>query len=1297
MLFVTASPSPAPGMATPKEKRMDKVLSHLIVLSEQVRSAVDEAKSFKSECSELGKQVDRLSPMLHSLARFTTSARSLYERPIRPIAAEVSRNLEQGLALAHKCKHHNILHRVVTKISAADFGKIADLLDASLGDLTWLLSVYGEGKDGGNEFSLPPIASNDPILGWVWSYIAWIHMRPLPVQIEAANELASLACDNDRNKTIIVEEGGVPPLLKLLKGWSATDAQMAAATALCCLANDQRRVQAIVDELGVETIVPILEDAPRRVQIEVASLVASMAAHCPIAREYFGRKNAIRPLVTLLSFDMFVDNSKAGKPKQNIHSIVQINKEKGSKSLGKLNNHNSYSDGSRSGSHKKDWENEKPEVKMKLKTICTKALWMLARGNLVNSKKITETKGLLCLAKLLDERGELQHYCLMTIMEITAAAEADVNLRRAAFKTNSPAAKLVVDQLLKVMKEIDSPSLQVPAIKSIGSLARTFPAKETRVLVPLVSQLNHSDQDVATEAAISLGKFLSPDNYLHKEHARAIIESRDVPPAVRLQILPLLSEVWTTIDDWQSQLPPDQIIKANDDLSEGTRNLPGGGVLEISDRVYVFDYCLTRDWSFSGQITTDWLKDDGYKFYMRGIVAKLQDQFSAASFMVLNLGEQDNQSQMTEVLSEYDITVMELPQNYGGCPILRLENIHNFLRSADEWKKQDGEQKTLDMIYKKAPYELLQLTSTLNPLPSQLRYLHYVSTQNAGLDWPPQDKALVINSVVLRSIPIMDAEGGCRPIVKILGQDPFMVADQTAKVLFSTPRRSGHVRHYKQADGETDKLDIHCNVQGDVVLECMSLDANLEHGELMFRAMFNTVFVSDNVLKLEFDGMDVPWDRKDQYPKEFMAEIVFSQVDVATSLVMVDLSSEKKENLKEKSMRKIEPKELSAEGQEVTYVGDSASSLAINNGTVEATAADVFNSVQIPDLTLPKQEKVYQLGGSPSSTSMSSGYDYDVFLSFRGPDTRSGITNFLYTKLLGARIHTFKDDEELRVGEEFGPELLKAISQSKIAIPIFSKGYASSKWCLNELVQMVGCSKTRRQKIMPIFYDVTPAEVRHQIGSYEEAFLSHKEKFGANISKWKAALNHVANLNGWDNSKKNRGEGELVDEIVKKVIDELKTAYLLVTDCLVGVENHVKEIDTMMCGDLEDIRILGIHGMGGVGKTTLAKIIYNRLLHNFEACCFLSNIKGTSELKGMESLQNQLISDVLKKKWSKINNVEEGIKVIKERLCGKKVLLLLDDVDQMTHWDALIGKPTWFGLGSRIIITSRNRDIVNVP
>ncbi|KAI6681238.1 hypothetical protein NL676_035119 [Syzygium grande] len=191
---------------------------------------------------------------------------------------------------------------------------------------------------------------------------------------------------------------------------------------------------------------------------------------------------------------------------------------------------------------------------------------------------------------------------------------------------------------------------------------------------------------------------------------------------------------------------------------------------------------------------------------------------------------------------------------------------------------------------------------------------------------------------------------------------------------------------------------------------------------------------------------------------------------------------------------------VTEKNMEVTSVRDSASSLALNNGSVEATATGVSNSAQIPDMTLLKEENLYQQDGSLSSTSMSSGYDYDVFLSFRGPDTCSGITDFLYTSLLAAGIHTFKDDEELRLGEEFGPELLKAISHSKIAIPIFSKGYAFSKWCLNELVHMVEFSKTRRQKVMPIFYDVSPGEVRHQTGSYGEAFLSYEKKYNGNIT-----------------------------------------------------------------------------------------------------------------------------------------------------------------------------------------------------
>ncbi|KAK9276875.1 hypothetical protein L1049_006412 [Liquidambar formosana] len=144
-------------------------------------------------------------------------------------------------------------------------------------------------------------------------------------------------------------------------------------------------------------------------------------------------------------------------------------------------------------------------------------------------------KGWLCLAKLIEkEWGELQVNCLMTIMEITAAAESNADLRRATFKTNSPAAKAVVDQLSRVIKEADSPSLQIPAIKSIGSLARTFPARETRVIGPLVTQLSHRNQEVATEAVVSLCKFACPDNFLCMEHSKAIIEFNGVQPLMKL-------------------------------------------------------------------------------------------------------------------------------------------------------------------------------------------------------------------------------------------------------------------------------------------------------------------------------------------------------------------------------------------------------------------------------------------------------------------------------------------------------------------------------------------------------------------------------------------------------------------------------------------------------------------------------------------------------------------------------------------------------------------------------------------
>lgn len=135
-----------------------------------------------------------------------------------------------------------------------------------------------------------------------------------------------------------------------------------------------------------------------------------------------------------------------------------------------------------------------------------------------------------------------------------------------------------------------------------------------------------------------------------------------------------------------------------------------------------------------------------------------------------------------------------------------------------------------------------------------------------------------------------------------------------------------------------------------------------------------------------------------------------------------------------------------------------------------------------------------------------------------------GFTDFLYTYLVDASIRTFRDDDKLRVGEEIGPKLLKAIKESNISIPIFSRNYASSKWCLRELAQMVECHTNEGQIIYPIFYDVNPSEVRHQSGSYKDAFCLHEKNFDeTTVGQWKEAMRIVGQLKGLELKKETNG------------------------------------------------------------------------------------------------------------------------------------------------------------------------------
>ncbi|KAJ0680431.1 putative tensin phosphatase, C2 domain, protein-tyrosine phosphatase, C2 domain superfamily [Helianthus annuus] len=323
---------------------------------------------------------------------------------------------------------------------------------------------------------------------------------------------------------------------------------------------------------------------------------------------------------------------------------------------------------------------------------------------------------------------------------------------------------------------------------------------------------------------------------------------------------------------------------------------PPDGLVEMSEKVYLFNCC----------ISTKVLKEDEYKVYMASTVADLQARYSGLSFMVFNFKEGDTRTQISDILSQYDMTVMEYPLQYEGCPILPLQVIHHFLRRSESWLSVEGqqnalllhcerggwpvlafmlaalvvfreqysaEQKTLEIFYKHVPRDHLRLLTPFNPQPSQLRYLQYISGRNLGSDWPSSDTSLDLDCIKLRFLPLF-GEKGRRPVIRIYGQDSSSsTANMGSTLLFTSPKTEEQAHYYQPDECELVKIDIHHRVQGDVVIECIHLDDVRE--EMIFRVMFNTTFVRNNVLKLSLDEVDVMWDARDQMPKNFEAEVCF--------------------------------------------------------------------------------------------------------------------------------------------------------------------------------------------------------------------------------------------------------------------------------------------------------------------------------------------------------------------------------------------------------------------------------------
>ncbi|GKE21812.1 disease resistance TIR-NBS-LRR class family protein, partial [Tanacetum coccineum] len=227
----------------------------------------------------------------------------------------------------------------------------------------------------------------------------------------------------------------------------------------------------------------------------------------------------------------------------------------------------------------------------------------------------------------------------------------------------------------------------------------------------------------------------------------------------------------------------------------------------------------------------------------------------------------------------------------------------------------------------------------------------------------------------------------------------------------------------------------------------------------------------------------------------------------------------------------------------------------------------------------------------------------------------------------------------------------------------------------------------------PVFYDVEPTQVRKQSGAVAEAFSKHEKEEAA--EKWKGALKKAADLAGWELKNTNDGhEAKFIKKIVQEISLELRSINFGFDEKLVGMETRVKDVVSSLKVDTDEVRMIGIKGMGGAGKTTTARAVFDHL-SNFEAKSFVENVREVSNgsVSGLKKLQEQVLSDVLNEKVN-LNNVVDGKNMMKKRMRGKKVLLVLDDVDHIEQLKALAGEREWFKPGSRILITTRDEQVL---
>ncbi|KAL3733908.1 hypothetical protein ACJRO7_023285, partial [Eucalyptus globulus] len=319
----------------------------------------------------------------------------------------------------------------------------------------------------------------------------------------------------------------------------------------------------------------------------------------------------------------------------------------------------------------------------------------------------------------------------------------------------------------------------------------------------------------------------------------------------------------------------------------------------------------------------------------------------------------------------------------------------------------------------------------------------------------------------------------------------------------------------------------------------------------------------------------------------------------------------------------------------------------------------------------------------PSLENKQCQYKYDVFLSFRGEDTRKNFVDHLHDHLWRRGIAAFRDDHHchLQRGKCIKPEILRAIEQSRYVLVIFSENYASSTWCLEEVAKAVECKDINEGSVIPIFYKFDPSDIRKLRGNFGRDFAKTEETYTGDmgdIKRWKDALSKVAGLAGRE--LKDGHKTQFIRQIIGEIENKLGPHPSYVVGNLVGMHSRVAKVVKLLC-------------LGESGARSIA--VTDEICGQFDdGCSFLNDVKENSENNGLIYLQRRFLGDILQEDNVGIGDDHIGANMIKKLVRDKKVLLILDDVDKKEQLEKLAGDLEWFAPGSRIIITTRDKHLL---